>query len=122
MSRILSSRKPLFKGVSGGVHKILCTFLLLLALTGCKRENVSGVVVDKHYRPMRTVVTTILCGKVLIPSTHVIPASWIVSVRDSTGKVRSVKVSKDIYSNTRIGQHITFTYGNGKRENHEKRK
>lgn len=113
MSKILYREKTVLVGFWGGVHKILCTFPLLLALTltGCKRENVSGVVVDKKYKPTQTMVVPMICGKTTISTVHVIPAWWRVCVRDSTGRVRSVSVRRSEYDTIRIGQHISFTDG-----------
>lgn len=81
---------------------MLCAFLLL----SCEPINKekSGLVVDKEYH--EGYIRLQFYGKRMMPTP--VPERYVLYVQDSTGKIRTIRVSEESYNNIQINEFVNL--------------
>ena len=89
------------------MRRILKAFFIICVSVmcwSCIRDVEYGYVVGKKFTPKHTTVVYNAALKRSIPMSH--PDCWHIWVADSIS-VSRYSVSKELYNNVRLGQHIT---------------
>lgn len=87
--------------------KRIISYLIALALFGCKYDGTKGYVVGKEYTPEHTEKNIRLIGKVLHAKEEIVPSQWWVWVADSCG-VKVVNVDSLSFQRVRHGEFRVF--------------
>lgn len=85
--------------------KKLCLLLAVMALSCAPADQViEGVVLEKEYRPSE--IQLLFNGKTFVP--HPIPEKYILHLQDSTGKVKRIRVYKEIYDMCKVNDYVKY--------------
>ena len=83
--------------------KKLCLLFAVLALSCAPPDQIiEGVVVEKEYRPSK--IQLLFYGKTLVPQPTT--EKYILHLQDSTGKVKRIRVYKEIYDVCKVNDYV----------------
>lgn len=99
--------------------------LLLIAIVGAMvftgldfawRERQMGIgrVTGREFIPAHTTTSTMMVGKVSIPTTHHHPDEWIIGVEIDGGGKDCVSVGQDFYNSAKEGDQLNVEYSTGR--------
>lgn len=83
---------------------ILATLLLL---GGCSSKPISGTITDKIFVPAHTEPNVMILESMILPYDDDIPDCYYITVVDAENYEHKIKVEKDFYDKTAIGDRFS---------------
>ncbi|TSC81938.1 MAG: hypothetical protein G01um101420_721 [Parcubacteria group bacterium Gr01-1014_20] len=94
----------------------LVGWVIFTGLDFIGRENQTGIgrVISKEFIPAHTTTSTMMIGRVSVPTTHHHPDAWVIQVEIDGSGTDSVSVDEKFYDAVTEGTQLSVEYSTGR--------